>query len=199
MAAQKYAEVVGTPYSVYVAPVGTAFPNIDAAPSTAWTQLGVNGINNQGANGVVVNLGETVSDFVPAGSTLPVKSWRTDEAMSVAFSLVDMTIEAMSTILDNALITTVAATTAVGAYKSIKLKRGINVATWALIVRGLSPYDDGTGLNAQYNFTRVSQAGSQAPTYVKGTPSELAVEFKIMDDVSGQDPGLYLAQTAAHS
>jgi hypothetical protein len=200
MAAQKYAEVVGTPYSVYVAAVGTAFPAVDAVPGTGWTLLGVNGINNQGDVGVTVNLGETTSDFTPAGDTLPVKEWRTAEALSVQFSLVDTTVEAFSAILDNAVITTVAPTTGAGGYKSIKLKRGITVATYAVLVRGLSPYDDGSGtFNAQYEFTRCSQSGSQAPKYVKGTPAELAVEFKILGDVSGTDPALYLAQTAAHS
>ena len=199
MAAQKYAEVVGTPYSVYVATVGTAFPTVDAAPSTAWTLLGVNGINNQGTAGVTVNLGETVQEFVPAGSTYPVKAWRTDEKATVDFSLVDTTVEAMSAILDNAAITTVLPTTGNAGYKSIKLKRSIAVATYALLIRGLSPYDDGTGLNAQYEFTRVYQSGSQAPKYLKGTPAELSVQFTILDDVSGQDPGLYLAQNAAHS
>lgn len=197
MSAAAYAEVIGNPYSIWVAPVGTTPPAIDAAPSASWFLLGTNGINNQGSDGVTVNLGETISSFTPAGDTLKVKDWRTDEDLSVAFSLVDLTVEQFAKIMDDAAVTTVAASSGVAGQKSLKLKRGINLKYYALLARGLSPYDDGTGaFNAQYEFTRVCQTGSQAPKYLKGTPAELAVEFSIRGDVAGNDPALYRAQNA---
>ena len=199
MAAQKFAEVVGTPYAVWVAPTGTAFPAVDAAPGTPWAQLGVNGTQNQGDKGVTVNFAETINDFRPAGSTYKVKSWRTAEDPTVAFSVVDTTVELVSAILDSATITTVAASSSVAATKSIKTKRSFQVSFYSLLVRGLSPYDDGTGLTAQWQFTRVCQTGNQSIAYVPGTPAEVDCEFSVYDDVSGVDPGLYIAETAAHS
>lgn len=202
MAAEAFAEVIGTPYAAWLAPVGTVAPNIDALESAfdeAWVELGTNGINNQGSDGVTVNLGRTTQEFTPAGGTLPVKSWTTDEKITVALSLVDLTVEQFAAVMDDAAVTTVGAASGHAGSKSFNLIRGINVAYYALLVRGLSPYDDGTGLNAQYMFSRVYQSGSQAPKYLKGTPAELALEFTICGDVLGHDPAIYQAQNAAHT
>lgn len=203
MTAAAFAEVVGSPYTVYAAPVGTVAPALDALEATFsptnWFKLGTNGVNNQGTAGVTVNLGRTTAQFVPAGGTLPVKAWTTDEKITVAGSLVDVSVEQFAEILDIATITTVAAATGTPGHKSINLVRGVNVHYYALLVRGISPYDDGSGtMNAQYMFTRVYQSGSQSPKYLKGTPAELAWEFTISGDIAGNDPAIYDAQTAAH-
>lgn len=197
MAAEEFAEVVAAPYEVWVAPVGTAAPAIDAAPGVGWKEFGVNGIDNQGSDGVTLTFGETVTGFTPAGNTLQVKQWRTDETISVAFSVVDTTVEALSQILDDATITTVAAGAGTAGEKSLSIVRGTQVKAFALLVRGLSPYDDGSGLQAQYEFGRVSQSGSPAPKYVKGTPAELACEYTVLGTVDGTDEAIYRAQTDA--
>lgn len=200
MTAAAYAEVIGTPYSVYVGPVGTAFPAVDATPPVGFTLLGTNGINNQGTGGVTISLGRTQAHFTPAGGTLPVKGWTTDEAITVGGSIVDTTVEQFSHILDEATITTVAAGVSIAGEKDMSLIRGVQVHYYAVLVRGLSPYDDGTNtLVAQYEFTRCYQSATQAPKYLKGTPAELAWEFTVAGTVSGTDPAHYRAQTAVHT
>lgn len=202
MAAEAYAEVIGTPYACWLGAVGTVAPLIDDDEDSfdeAWVQLGTNGINNQGTDGVTVNLGRTTTDYTPAGETLPVKSWTTDEKATVAVSLVDLTVEQFAAVMDDAAVTNVTASTGHAGEKSFSLIRGVAVHYYALLVRGLSPYDDGTGLQAQYEFARVYQSGSQAPKYLKGTPAELACEFTISGTVNGQDPALYRAQDAART
>jgi len=202
MPAAAFAEVIGNPYEVWVAPVGTTFPDVDEVPSTAdpaWEEFGTNGIDNQGDAGVTLTIGGgNVNKFIPAGRVLPVKGWRTEQALSVAFSVVDTTVEQLSKILDDAAVTTVAAASGTPGKKSLSLELPIELEYVALLVRGLSPYDDGTGaMIAQYKFTRVSQEGDIAPVYQKGTPAELACTFGIYGDVEGNDPALYEAQTAA--
>lgn len=202
MAAEAFAEVIGTPYDAWLGPVGTAAPDVDALVADidpAWVNLGTNGINNQGSDGVTVNLGRTTQEFTPAGGTLPVKAWTTDEKITVALSLVDLTVEQFAAIMDDAAVTSQSAASGHAGAKSFSLIRGVNVHYYALLVRGLSPYDDGTGLNAQYVFSRVYQSGSQAPKYLKGTPAELALEFTICGDVLGNDPAIYDAETAART
>lgn len=197
MSAAAYAEVIGSPYAVWLGPLGTAFPAIDADPDTPWALLGVNGINNQGTEGVTVSVGSTESDFTPQGGTLAVKGWRTAEKLTLAFSIADLSIETFAAILDDATITTVAAGAGQAGEKSISLVKGIELEYVALLARGISPYDDGSNtFNAQYEFTRVGQTATQAPKYVKGTPAELACEFTIYGDVNGNDPAAYRAQTA---
>jgi hypothetical protein len=199
MSAEAFAEVIGTPYEAWVGAVGTVAPAIDTDPADfdpAWLELGTNGINNQGSEGVTVNLGRTTQDWTPAGGTLPVKSWTTDEKLTVAMGIVDLTVEQFSAIMDDAAVTTVAAGSGTAGQKSFSLVRGIQVHYYSLYVRGLSPYDDGSGLQAAYEFSRVYQSGSQSPKYLKGTPAELALEFTICGDVNGNDPALYRAANA---
>lgn len=199
MTAAAFAEVIGNPYEIWVASVGADQPDVDEDPADSdWEQLGVNGIDNQGESGVVVTIGGgNVNKFTPAGRTLPVKGWRTDQATMVAFSVVDTTVEAIATILDDAAITTVAPSAGTPGKKSVSLELGVELEYVALLARGLSPYDDGSGtMIAQYLFSRVSQEGDIAPTYLKGTPAELACTFGIYGDVSGNDPAVYEAQTA---
>lgn len=198
MAAEAFAEVIGSPYEAWLGAYGTPMPQPDdpeSAFNPGWVELGTNGINNQGTEGVTVNLGRTTSDWTPAGGTLPVKSWTTDEKATVALSLVDLTIEQFAAVMDDAAVTTTGPASGHAAKKAFSLIRGINVHYYALLVRGISPYDDGTGKNAQYLFTRVYQSGSQAPKYVKGTPAELACEFTICGDVNAIDPAIYEAET----
>lgn len=198
MTAAAFAEVIGTPYTAYLGPVGTAVPKINATDAAiqlaGWLLLGTNGINNQGSSGVTVNLGRTTTDFTPAGGTLPVKSWTTDEKITVDLSLVDMTIEQVAAVMDDAAVTTTPAASGIAGKKSISVIRGIAVHYYALLVKGLSPYDDGTGMQAQWAFSRVYQSGSQAPKYMKGTPAELACSYTICGDVLGHDPAIYEAQ-----
>lgn len=198
MAAAQFAEVIGSPYAVWVAPIGTAFPTVDSAPAAGWVEFGTNGTENQGTKGVTLGISETISSFKPAGDTLKVKDWRTEEDVTVAFSVVDTTVEQLSQILDGATITTVAASTAVAGNKSIHLKRGVNVAYFALLVRGLSPYDDGTNtMNAQWEFARVCQEGNQSIVYVPGTPAEVDCQFGVRGSIA-TDPSTYRAMTSAH-
>jgi len=64
-------EVVAAPLTIWLAPVGTAFPEIDAAPGVGWEKLGTEGDMNYDESGVSVSHAETVNDFTPAGSTMP--------------------------------------------------------------------------------------------------------------------------------
>jgi hypothetical protein len=202
MSAAAFAEVIGNPYEIWVAPVGTAFPDVDEVPDDIdplWAQFGVNGIDNQGDGGVTVTIGGgNVNKFTPAGRVLPVKGWRTEQNLMVAFSVVDTTVENLARILDDAAVTTTAPAAGVPGKKSVSLELPIELEYVALLARGLSPYDDGSGeMIAQYLFTRVSQEGDIAPVYQKGTPAELACEFAVYGDVEGEDPALYEAQTDA--
>lgn len=198
MAPAAYAEVIGNPYEIWVAPVGTAFPDVDEAPTGDWEEFGTNGINNQGDGGVTLTIGGgSVSKFTPAGGVLPVKGWRTEQAMAVTFSVVDTTVEELAKILDSAAVTSTAAASGVPGKKSVSLELPIELEYVSLLARGLSPYDDGGGsMIAQYKFTRVSQEGDIAPVYQKGTPAELACTFGVYGDVEGNDPAVYEAQDA---
>jgi hypothetical protein len=170
-------EVVVGPYTVYVAPVGTVFPATNAAPAGAWIKLGTSGAKNYDDKGVTVSHHQTIQRWKPAGGTGNRKAWRSAESFTVEFDLVDLTLEQYGVILNNA-----AVTTQVGppATKTIQLQQGIIVATFALLARGNSPYNE--TLPAQYQVPIAFQAADPAPVFSLGAPSGLACSWEALED-----------------
>jgi hypothetical protein len=181
-------EIVCAPYTVYVAPIGSAMPAIDddeaailATPD--WNLLGTSGAKNYTDAGVAVTHGQTVSDFTPAGSTTPRKVWRTGETLTVGLTLADVSPEQYALVINNAAISTVAAGVGTAGEKHFQLMRGVQVSTHAILVRGISSVDE--ALNAQYEIPCAYEAGNPAPTYSKANPAELAVEWHTLELTPG--------------
>lgn len=170
-------EIICAPLTVYVAPTGTAFPAVNAAPAGSWFKLGTSGTKNYGERGVTVTHDESVSTFTPAGSTAPRKAYRVSEGLAIEFELVDMTIEQYAKILND---TTVTTTVGPPAIKDINLMQGLTVKTFALLARGTSPVNE--SLPAQYQVPIVYEAASPAPVFSKSGPASLAVRFQALED-----------------
>lgn len=172
-------EVVCAPLTVYLAPTGTAFPAVNAAPSGSWFKLGTSGTKNYDAKGVTVTHNQTVAKWTPVGGTAARKAYRTDEALLIEFELVDLTPEQYAEVLNNAAVTTAAGPPAT---KSFNLQQGLTVAEFALLARGVSSVND--ALPAQYQVPIVYQAASPALVYTKGAPASLHCQFEALDDVT---------------
>lgn len=183
-------EIICNPLTVYLAPVGTAFPATNAAPSGSWFKLGTSGNKNYDEKGVTVTHSQTVAKWTSAGSTGARKAYRTAEALTLDFELVDMTIEQYAEILNGAAVTTQAGPPAT---KTINLQQGLAVTLYALLARGVSPISD--TLPAQYQVPIAYQAGNPAPVYSKGAPAGLAVTFDTLEDAT-LGFGQLLVQTA---
>src|SRR4030042_339760 len=102
-------EIIMAPFEVWVAPVGTAFPDVDESPAAAWTKLGSSGMDNMDEGGVTVTNGQTLATKRTLGSTGPVKVARTEEELTVSFTLFDMTAEQYAKALNNRTVTDPAA------------------------------------------------------------------------------------------
>lgn len=170
-------EIIVAPLTVYVAPVGTAFPAVNAAPGGSWFKLGTAGTKNYDERGVTVQHDEQINTFTPAGSTAPRKAYRTSEGFGLEFDLVDLTIEQYAKILNDATVTTTAGPPAI---KDINLLQGLTVKTLALLARGVSPVNE--TLAAQYQVPIVYEAASPSPVYSKGAPAALTVRFQALED-----------------
>ena len=48
-------EIIVAPFSVYLADIGTAYPEVDEDPAAAWGFLGDGGDKSQGEDGLVIN------------------------------------------------------------------------------------------------------------------------------------------------
>jgi hypothetical protein len=172
-------EIVAAPLTVFVAPVGTVFPLVNAAPPGAWFQLGASGTKNYGEKGVTVSHPQQINKFTPAGGTAARKAWRTGEQFLIDFELADLTIEQYAKTLNDALVTT---TVGPPATKDINLLQGITVKNYALLARGVSSVNE--ALPCQYQVPIVFQAASPAPVHSKSAPAMLACQFEALDDLA---------------
>jgi hypothetical protein len=151
-------EVVAGPLTVFVAPVGTAFPLVNAAPPGTWFKLGTNGPDNFEENGVMVTHNQTLNPWRSAASTVARKVFRSAEEFLLEFTLVDLTIEQYAKVMNDA---TVSTTVGPPATKDINLMLGTAVTTFAMIARGVSPIND--TLPAQYQVPIVYQGARRSP------------------------------------
>ena len=173
-------EIIGAPLTLWLAPVGTAFPLIDGDPAVAWIKVGTSGDRNYSDAGVTVTHNQTLDQARPAGSVGPVKAFRTAEDLMISLELWDITLEQYATALNAAAITTTAAGAGTAGFKKLGLSQGESVTTYALLARGVSPYGD--GFNAQYEVPRCYQSASPKPVFNKGKPAGLALEFAALED-----------------
>jgi hypothetical protein len=169
-------EVIAAPYKVYVAPVGTAFPAIDAAPGVSWTLVGSSGdLNYDDATGVIVEHRQTTVPWRALGDAGSRKIFRTEEDLIVKLKLVDITLEQYAHALNANTVTENPGERVIG------LSRGFDVDTRALLVRAaVSPYQaEG---NTQYEIPRAAQVGSPTVTKKKGEPEGLDLEWMALVD-----------------
>jgi hypothetical protein len=191
--------ILAAPYTVWLAPVGTSFPDVDEAPAGDWVKLGSNGDLNYTEAGVIIEHDQTITQTRAAGTTGPIAAHRTEESLLVRLTLQDMTPAEYAKVLNDAAITTTSAASGVPGKKAIPLMRGSSIAKFALIARGASPAMDGG--TAQYLVPITYNAGQQKPAYVKGVAVGLECIWTALVDADAATEeerfGKYEAQTAA--
>lgn len=175
-------EIIGAPLTLWLAPVGTAFPLITAAPSGSWNKIGTSGDRNYSGDGVTVSHSQTIQKVRPGGAVGPVKAFRDEEDMMIKVVMWDMTLEQYANGMNGNSITTVAAGVGTAGTKKIGLSRGKSVREYALLARGLSAYDE--TFNAQYEVARCYQSASPEVVYRKGAPAGLSLEFTALENAS---------------
>jgi len=173
-------EIIISPFEVFTAPEGTAFPDVDTAPPAPWAKLGTNGVRNYSEDGVTVTHEQTVEEHRTAGSTGPVKVSRPEEGLLVDLVLEDLSLEQYAKILNGVTVTDTPAAAGTPGIRTITLRQGPSVACFAMLIRGPSPYAD--GLVAQYQVPRAYQGGNPAPVFSKGEAAGLACQFKALED-----------------
>jgi len=180
-----FEEIVAGPITLYLAPVGTAFPALGAAPAAEWKKVGKGGAENYDESGVAVSHPQKIETFRGAGSTGPQAAWRTEEDLMIAVALADISAEQYARALNDATLDTTAAGAGTVGFHSIGLHQGQEVATFALLAVGQSA--EGVGMAAQYQVPRVFQSANPKPTYVKGKPALLELEFTALVDRNSPD------------
>jgi len=172
-------EIVAGAVDAWLAPVGTAFPVINAAPAVAWVKIGLNLSKDYADSGVLIRNLQTTKEVETLGTTGPVKAFREKEALEIELTLLDATAESYAQALNQSAVTVVAGPPA---EKTIPLIQGGTVALRALLVRGLlSPYADSVS-NVQWDVPLVYQSGDIESLYKKADPIGLKLVFRALQD-----------------
>lgn len=173
-------EVIAAPFTAYLAPVGTAFPAIDAAPGVSWTKVGTSGDLNYLEDGVTVSHEQTVEYFRSLGSTGPRKAFRTAEELMIRFVLADLSPAQYALALNHNTVSDEAAGVGTAGYKTLGLSRGLTIVQRALLVRG--PSQAMAVGNAQYEVPIAIQEGKPEVVFRKNAPAALALVWRALED-----------------
>lgn len=191
-------EIMAAPFELWLAPVGTSYPAVDAVPSGSWTKIGTSGSRNVSEDGVTIALDQAFEGFRGLSSLGKIKMFRKSEDASFDLKLADMTLEQFATVMEYPALVTINATMGVAGTKKLGLSRGRTVTPKALLVRGPSPYMD-NGV-AQFEVPISVQTASQKIDGKKDTPAMLALTFEALEDPNAisEDErfGRFIAQTA---
>lgn len=193
-------EIIAAPFDVYIAAVGTTFPDLAVDPTAhtpvAWSKLGSSLSLNYGDDeGVTIEHGQELNPFYALGDAGTRKVFRARESMNVRLKLYDLTLEQYRYALNSNSVTDTAGATPATGNRKIGLSRGLGVATVALLIKGrVSPYGDGTppyggGSNGtewsmQYEVPRAVFGGSPAVVFKKAVPAGLDIEFMALVDTN---------------
>jgi hypothetical protein len=184
MATEPYSIVVG-PGSIWVAPVGTAFPAVDATPAVDWVSLG----NTDG--GVrITHVRETAEHGVDQ-SVLPQKRTLTRAAEEIRFSLAGLTLETYTKALDGATVTPTAAGAGTAGDKAFNIEPG--VVEYAMLIRVPSPYMAGY---LQYEYARVARMDNSEVPYTKDGKTLIPTAWSALEDLD--NPGQFGTIRAQH-
>lgn len=180
-------EIVAHPFTLYLAPVGTAFPLIDAAPAVDWVMVGTSGDLDYEEKGVTAAHSQNVNLVRSAGSTGPRKAFRTEEGLVIGLSLMDISLEQYALALNSNTVATTAAGVAAAGFKALSMYRGTEVALMSLLARGdASAY--GAGWKSQYEVPVCFQSADAEPVFTKGEVAMLALEFTALEDPDAATP-----------
>lgn len=178
----QHPEIIAAPFTVWLAPVGTAFPAVDEEPGEGWTLLGSHGARSYSSGGVTVSHDRQFAESPPpAGETAPAAASLEREGLSVNLVLLDMTVEQYAFVLGQNTVTTQPSAYLVPGVKTIGLSIEPGAAReFALLARGPSPYVG--DLAAQYELPRCYEAGSPRLVFSKGQAVGISVDLKALAD-----------------
>lgn len=169
-------EIMAVPFDAFLAPAGTAKPDIDIDPAPPWKLLAKRGAAEYDEGGITVTHGQSVNVYRGLRGTGGVKAFRTSETLTVGLTLNDLSLEEYARILNDAVVTDG------GASRTAPIHQGPQVATYALLLKSPDgPYGD--GLPIQLWVPKVYQSGSPAVVHRKGTPAGLALVFEALEDL----------------
>jgi hypothetical protein len=197
---EQHPEIIAAPYTIWIAPVGTAFPAVTAAPGEAWQLLGTNGDRNYSGAGVTVSHQRQYAEATPAGETAAGAVFIEGESLRLNCELLDISLEQYAMALGSNQVTDVEPTEVEAGVRTLGLSvpRGI-APEFAVLARGPSPY--GAAMVMQYELPRCCEAGGPQVVFRRAAPAGLTISLKVLPDPAATSEetrfGRMVAQYAA--
>ncbi len=174
-------EIIAAPFTLWVAPVGEAFPTLDVAPAGNWSKVGTSGDLNYDKSGVTVAHAQSFNKFRGLGDTGVRKVFRSEEDLTVKLKLFDLTLEQYRHALNMNPVTDTAPGSGTAGYRKLGLSRGTQVVQRALLIRGgISPY--GAEFLMQYEIPIAFQTGSPEVVFKNDEPAGIDLEWTAVID-----------------
>ncbi len=198
---EKPYEVVAGSLELWLAPIGSVYPDVQDTPFLPWAKIGTVGFRDYDDAGVKVAHKTKRELWRSAASNGPVKGWPTEEETTIGLKVADSTLELYKIAMGYNDITAVAAGVGTSGYKKMGLSQSNSLPQRALLLRGtgLSAYM--ASGNMQYEFPVVVQTGDAQPAFVKGKAVTFDLEFTVLEDpdatVETERLGRIVQQTAA--
>lgn len=168
-----YAILVGVG-QLYIAPVGTAFPAVNATPGASWVAVG------DTRDGVKINFSQSVNKIRHDQRTGPVKATRSEEDVTLETALPEATLENLARVLGVAVTTVEAGVGTIGT-KTIGMYRGQTVDEYAILFRGTSAYGS---FPAQYQLARGFFDGDAELEHTNEDEVKIPVSFVALEDLN---------------
>jgi hypothetical protein len=173
-------ELVTAPFTLYWAPLETAFPDVDAAPTAPWTQIGTLGARRYTEEGVSISWDIETEDFVSLGDIDPECVFLTGRNLMVSVTMADLSLDQLRLALN---LNTVSDVAGPPPSRQISMTVGPELTAIALLVRGEDKSPEFEGGNLQFQFANVIEVGSKEVTFVKGEPAGVQLEFRVLAGV----------------
>jgi hypothetical protein len=157
---------------LYIAPLSTAFPAVNAVPGASWRHLGYT------QDGVTIKKTQKINQVMVDQETGPVKASRSEETLTVETTLAEMTLSNLADYLGGTVTTTAAGSGVIGE-KEIGLYAGADVKNFAILFRGKSAYGD---YPAQYEIPVAYFDGDVEMKADKSDNTKLKVVFQALVD-----------------
>jgi len=178
--------------TLYIAPIGEAFPDVDAVPAGNWEALGAT------KDGVTVTYDEDIAEITVDQETGVVKAIRTSESLKIEANLAQGTLENLGYVLGQTPSTTAPGAAQIGTVE-IPSYKGAVVQEYAFLFRADSPY--GAAYPAQYELPRGYFGGTVGLEYKKDDTVVVPCAFMALVDLTAATDadkfGKLIAQNAA--
>lgn len=173
MSSQPYQILVGVG-TLYIAPVGTAMPVLTVIPSGPWRSLG------ETEDGVTVSKTQSIEAFSSDQRTGNVKAVRTEEGVTIETNLKESTLENLADVINGTITDTAPGAGTIGT-RRLYLHKGADVAEYALLFRGASPYGAFPG---QFYVPRGYMDDDVEMEFKKDENTLIPVKFMALEDLN---------------